>query len=320
MRERGTAALGLWQRAIGEERPGLEKTETELRGLIAEFRDPRTRPDAPAGLRWLATTLEHVIDNRVAVCNDWPDVGEPWFQRVKDAASELDNYGIPVCLLTGTKNLFGHMILQNQGVYRRQAIETVVTSGWTEPVARALGSLLETEKDEAWLRSRAEFALGFLQRPDVWAEAELTSACEHAYERLRMSEIQGNAVLPLSHVTEMHASLFAVGDCLGVPGAEERARGARERLRPILEDLAGRECPRRAARAAAYLLTVTAQPRGSGTGKDLSQELLERFEHHPDPVTAKLSSWALRFRFAPDGTTRPFLGAAEYGTHDDSPR
>ena len=41
MRERGTAALGLWQRAIGEERPGLEKTETELRGLIAEFRDPR---------------------------------------------------------------------------------------------------------------------------------------------------------------------------------------------------------------------------------------------------------------------------------------
>ena len=311
MRERGTAALGLWQRAIGEDGPDQEKTETELRGLIADFRDPGTRPDARAGVQWLAATLEHVVNNRVAVCNDWPDVGEPWFEHVQDAANDLGNYGIPACLLTGTQNLFRHMILQNAGVYRRQAIETVVTSGWAEPVARALGFLLATEKDEAWLRSRAEFALGFLQRPDVWAEAELTSACEHAYERLKLDRTP-------SHVTEMQASLFAIGDCLGVPGAEVRARSARERLRPILEDLTGMTNVRRAARAAAYLLTVTAQPR-SGDKKDLSQELLQRLQQHPDAVTARLSNWALSFRFDPEGPIRPLLAAADYGTNDDSP-
>ena len=75
---------------------------------------------------------------------------------------------------------------------------------------------------------------------------------------------------------------------------------------------------RRPARAAAYLLTVTAQPR-SGGKKDLSQELLEKLSQHPDPVTARLSSWALSFRFAPEGTIRPFLAAADYGTNDDSP-
>ena len=122
----------------------------------------------------------------------------------------------------------------------------------------------------------------------------------------------------------MHTSLFAVGDCFGVSGAEERAESIRERLRPILEDLAGMTCPRasilrRPARAAAYLLTATAQPTDSGAGKDLSQELLEKLEHHQDPVTARLSSWALSFRFAPDGTIRPFLDAAEYGKHDDTP-
>jgi hypothetical protein len=130
---------------------------------------------------------------------------------------------------------------------------------------------------------------------------------------------------PRANVTEMHASLFAIGDCFGVAGAEERARRARGRLRPILEDLANMtEGPRtlilrRPARAAAYLLTVTAQPREIAGEKDLSQELLEKLGHHPDPVTAKLSNWALSFRFAPDGTIRPFLAAAEHGKHDDDP-
>ena len=92
----------------------------------------------------------------------------------------------------------------------------------------------------------------------------------------------------------MHASLFAVGDCFGVAGAEARARSARDRLRPILEDLASMtEDPRatilrRPARAAAYLLTVTAQPRVNGH-KDLSEELLEKLSRHADPVTARLS-------------------------------
>ena len=75
---------------------------------------------------------------------------------------------------------------------------------------------------------------------------------------------------------------------------------------------------RRPARAAAYLLTVTAQPRVNGH-KDLSEELLEKLSRHADPVTARLSRWALSFRFAPDGQVRPFLAAAEYAEHDDAP-
>jgi hypothetical protein len=325
IRERGTAAMGLWQRALAEGGPHLAQAEKDLRELIAEFRKDGARLDAPAGMRWLAATLEHVIDRQVAVCNTWPDVDEPWFRHVHAAAGELGNYGIPDHLVTGMKNLFLHMILQNAGVHRREAIETIVTSGWNEPVARALGFLLKTERTEAWLRVRAEFALGFLQRHDPQVEAALTRSVEHAYQNLKLGEIADDAHPPRSHVTEMHASLFAVGDCFGVAGAEARARSARDRLRPILEDLAGMTGDpratilRRPARAAAYLLTVTAQPRAGGK-KDLSEELLEKLSRHPDPVTARLSRWALSFRFDSEGhKIRPFLAAAEYAEHDDTP-
>jgi hypothetical protein len=80
------------------------------------------------------------------------------------------------------------MILQNAGLYRRQAIETVVTSGWTEPIARALGSLLRSEQNEAWLRIRAQFALSFLQRRDRWVEDQLVRSCQQAYRKLRLNE------------------------------------------------------------------------------------------------------------------------------------
>lgn len=261
----------------------------------------------------MAATLEHVIENRVAVCNEWPEVDEPWFRHVQEAADELDNHSIPGHLLPGTKTLFRHMILQNAGVYRRQAIETVVTGGWNEPVARALGVLLDKEQDEAWLRIRAQFALGFMQRPDPSAETDLTRACLHAFRNLRLGEIADDVAPPRSQVTEMHASLFAVGDCFGVAGAEERAASARERLRDVLTELAGAEGARalilrRAVRAAAYVLIFTAQPRDGGE-KDLSQVLLEKLSHHPDEVTARLSRWALRFRFGPDGEIQSLLAA-----------
>ena len=318
IRERGTAVMGLWRRAITEDRPDLEKTESELRELIAEFNNPVSRPDAAAGLRWIAATLEHVIDNRISVCNDWPDPGESWFGHVQEAASELDSAGIPAHLRDGTKNLFRHMILQNAGVYRRRAVETVVTSGLNQPVARALGSLLRAETNEAWLRIRAQSALGFMQIHDVAAETDLTRACMHAYQNL--GKTSKDVAPARSCVTEMHASLFAVGDCFGVAGAEERAKSARERLRSVLTGLAEAEGDRakflrRPARAAAYLLTVTAQPGGN----DLSQELLEKLSHHPDPITSKLSRWALSFRFTPDGTIRPLLDAPTYGEPDDTP-
>ena len=73
-------------------------------------------------------------------------------------------------------------------------------------------------------------------------------------------------------------------------------------------------CPR----AAAYLLTVAAQPRRSGKA-DLSEVLLEKLSHHPDKVTARLSRWALSFRFAPDGSVRSLLDAAEHGVIEDGP-
>jgi hypothetical protein len=316
IRERGTAAMGLWQRALRDGHP-LKKTREDLQELITEFRNPGSRRDAQAGLRWLAATLEHVIDEKVVVCNDWPDVDEGWFRNVQDAADELDDAGLPATLLTGTKNLFKHMILQNAGVYRREAIETVVTSGWSAPVARALGSLLEREQEEAWLRIRAEFALSFLQQHDATVESDLTRACQHAYANLKLDQVPKP---PRSQVTEMHASLFAVGDCFGAPGCGERARSARATLAPILTQLADPEDARaltlrRPARAAAYLLTVTAQP-SQGGKPDLSQVLLEKLRRHPDPVTAELSRWALSFRFAPDGTVRPLMAAVEYGQPD----
>jgi hypothetical protein len=323
IRERGTATMGLWQRALDEGGPALKKTREDLRALITEFRAPESRKDAPAGMRWLAATLEHVIDAGVAVCNDWPDVDESWYRNVQAAADELDGR-VPAHLLTGTKNLFRHMILQNAGAHRRDAIETLVTSGWSAPVARALGSLLEMEQDEAWLRIRAELALSFLQQRDPVVESVLTRACLHAYARLKLDQIPEkdvdqipeDQVPPRSHITEVHASLFAVGDCFGVPGFEDLAGNARETLSPILTELASMrgtraKILRRPARAAAYLLTVTAQPARRGK-PDLSQVLLEKLSEHPDPVTARLSEWALSFRFAEDGTVRPLLAAVEY--------
>jgi hypothetical protein len=313
IRERGTAAMGVWQRAITEKRPDLAETEKELRRLIAEFRDPQARPDARAGMRWVAATLEQVIDQRSAVCNQWPDLDEQWLHHVHEAAHELDRSSLPTHLRPGAKNLFRHMILQNSGPYRRQAIETVVTSGWTEPIARALGSLLRSEQNEAWLRIRAQFALSFLQRRDRWVEDQLVRSCQQAYRKLRLNETPNDTAPPRSHITEMHASLFAIGDCFGVEGAGERAKSSRDALRGILTDLANLDGDRarilrRATRAAAYLLAFTAQP-GKGQDKDLSETLLERLAGHPDEVTAQLSRWALDFRFAPDGTIRPLLEA-----------
>jgi hypothetical protein len=312
LRERGTAALGLWERAVSGSQASREKTKRELRQLIDHFRDSATRPDVASGLRWVAATLEHVIDRGVPVCNEWPDVDEPWFKHVQEAAGKLNNAGIPDHLRDGTKSLFRHMILQNAGVYRRHAIETVVTAGLGAPVADALGFLLE-RTDEPWLRIRAEFTLSFLQRRELVVEEHLVRACLHAHTVLRQDGMAEDGEPPRAHVTELHSALFALGDCLGVAGAEAPAKRARERLRPILTELASMEGERaqilrRAARAAAYLLIFTAQP-ARGTEKDLSQVLLEQLSKHPDEVTAGLSRWALGFRFRPDGGICPLIDA-----------
>jgi hypothetical protein len=318
IRERGTAAMGLWQRAIEQGRD-LEATEEDLRALITEFRDPESRPDAAAGLRWVAATLERVIDSGKPVCNGWPEVNDPWFRNVKQAAAELDHCGLPGHLVTGTKNLFLNMILQNAGAYRRHAVETAAVSGWSRQVAEALSFLLKNEQEEAWVRIRAEYALSILQRPNQWVEGDLEKACKVAYKNMQRDTPAGGKAPPRARITEVHMSLFAVGDCFGVPGAEEPAKRIRNNLSPILTEIAGTDALmlRRTARAAAYMLIVTAQPRENGE-EDLSEVLLKKLSAHSDRVTQKLSSWALSFRFAPDGSIRPLLDAADHGDRHDA--
>lgn len=325
LRERGAAVMGLWERAVRiDDKPTLEQARRDLGKLIREFSQGREqRPDCPGGLRWIAATLEKVIESGEPVCNDWPLVDDPWYQRVMRAAQELDRQAIPPHLQDGTKSLFLHMILQNASTYRSLAVETVVTSGWSEPVARALGYLLDHEP-EAWVRIRAESALGLLQRPhDDQTREHLTRACRQAFENLGVDKIPQDGreapkdtVPPQALRTELHACLYAVGDCFGVPGAEAWAGTTRDELRDMLEVLAKARDPRarilrRAARAAAYLLTVTAQSCSRGE-TDFSKDMLEELSNHPDSVTSRFSKWALEFRFAPDGSVRPLIAAAEW--------
>ena len=326
IRERGTAAMGLWQRAVDcGDGAVLDKAKEDLGNLAKEFRRRDARPDAPAGLRWIAATLEHVIQTGAKVCNDWPTVEDPWLERVRHVADGLSRHGmVPAHLVTGTQNLFLHMILQNSGVYRSQAIETVVASGLSLPVANALVGLLKEERDEPWVRIRAEAALGLLQRShDGTVEEQLTSACWEAYEKLQVDKIPADgrdwvddSEMPQrQRVTELQVAIFAVGDCFGVDGTQGRSREARTRLHEILAAMTRTEMPRarilrRPARSAAYLLTVTAQ--SGDDSQDLSLDLLERLSHHPDPVTRRFSEWALKFRFAPDGSVMPLLAAAEH--------
>jgi hypothetical protein len=330
IRERGAAAMGLWERAVRiGDRTTLKQAREDLGALIEQFRqDPGQRPDCPGGLSWIAATLEQVIESGESVCNDWPAVPDSWYGRVHRAAKELDDQGIPAHLLTGTRNLFLHMILQNAVLYRSLAVETVVTSGWSEPIARALGYLLEHES-EAWVRIRAEAALGLLQRPhDDTTRGHLIRACRRAFENLEVDRIPQDGrkapegtVPPGALRTELHACLYAVGDCYGAPGAEAWSGAVRDELREVLAELATMKGPRarilrRPARAAAYLLTVTAQPGPGGT--DFSKEALEKLVHHPDPVTSRFSKWALGFRFARDGNVRSLVAAAEQPL-DDTP-
>jgi hypothetical protein len=311
LRERGTAAMGLWERVVDHEGRDRAQAKADLRELIAEFRGPEARPDIATGLRWVASTLEEVIERHAPVLNEWPSADEPWLQRVQTAADELDNSEIPEYLQSGTKSLFRHMILQNAGLYRRNAIETVVASGWNEPVTKALGRLLKSEQEESWIRIRALSALGFLRSANDSVETDLIEAARRAYANLKNASDKPTR----AHITEMHSALFAIGDCFGVPGAEDHARSSRENLRDILTELAtlkgdAAKMLRRATRAASYMLVVSAQAR-RGTQDDLSEELLKLFSEHPDPVTSRLSSWALSFRFASDATVRPLLAAAE---------
>jgi hypothetical protein len=313
IRERGTAALGLWQRAFDIDPDNLDDVKEQLRGLIGEFASSDARKDAAGGMQWVAATLRHVIDNTTAVCNHWPDTpGAAWLAVVHDAAESLGN-PIPDYILPATKKLFRHMLLQNHGVKRRHAIDTLVAGGWVEPITQALEKVLLSRDVEAWLRVRVLFALGFLQQRDETVARILTTACNDAHAKLIAPDRDPTS----AEISEMHAALFALGDCFGagfgapdVPGA---TRIVRRETEDTLRDLVtGGQISSRErhliARAVAYLLTVSAQDQEHNQ-KDISQELLEELGKHPDEVTREFSKWALSFRFGKDGRVQPLMQA-----------
>jgi hypothetical protein len=199
-------------------------------------------------------------------------------------------------------------LLQNAGVYRRQAIEALIAGGWTAPVARALERFLDLESAESWIRIRALFALGFLQHRDRGVERSLAVGCQHAYLNLNGTPTQ-------AQITEMHSALFAIGDSYGATGvSEEDVRAMRESIREVLVQLidghrANQETLFPVSRAAAYLLTFMILPRTSGNGEDLAESLLGELRNHPDETTRELSRWALENRINENGTVRPLVKA-----------
>jgi hypothetical protein len=302
--ERGTAAMGLWQRAARKPQQEYARVAADFRELAEQFDDPAVNQDAHAGTRWAAATLRHVIDKKVGACNTWPEVDEPWMRRVDDAIGQLEG-SVPPEILPATKTLLRHSLVQNAGIYRRQAIEALAAGGWTGPAARVLERFLELESTESWLRSRALFGLGFLQQRDRSVEDSLAAACNSAYSNLKSNSSR-------FQVAEMHSALFAVGDCFGAAGVPEHdVRQMRSSIREILEDIAKGSLTNDdsmfpVGRAAAYLLTFMILPEDIH-GEDLAVVLLRELRSHPDRATRQLSKWALENRIDETGAVRPLV-------------
>jgi hypothetical protein len=305
--ERGTAVTGLWQRAVAGQYGERQGTVARLEALLSKFESAAAHSDEYNGIRWTTTTLRQMIERGVGVCNEWPEVGESWMQHFNEAVGYLERQVIPQDVLQGTGTLFRHSLLQNSGVYRRQAIEALVAGGWTGPVARALERFLELETEESWIRTNALFALGFLQRRDRSIEHCFSASCHHAYSNLRDDSTD-------AQIAEMHSALFAVGDCFGAPEvSREDVRRIREDIRGVLTGLVSnglitqnRFYP--ISRACAYLLTFMILPR-EGRAEDLAETLLKEMSKHPDRITRELSSWALKNRLNESGGVQQLVHA-----------
>jgi hypothetical protein len=308
VRERGTAALGLWQRAMANTELDRDRVASDLSALIAEFEAPKNRPDAYQGMQWVAATLRHVMAVNAPVCRNWPqDIDESWMRNFRKAVKYLGQQAIPPDILPATCNLFEHSLLQNAGVYRRRAVETMTAGGWVGPVAGALAKFLELESDASWIRIRALFALGFLQHRDWGVERALATACQAAYRNLLRNPSR-------AQIQEMHAALFAVGDCFGASDVpEQEVRRMREDIREVLTGLVGSQLISDASffpvsRSAAYLLTFLVLPRRDNE-IDLAENLLAVLCKNPDETTRELSQWALKNRIAQDGSISPLISA-----------
>jgi hypothetical protein len=308
VRERGTAALGLWQRAMANTELDRDRVTSDLSALIAEFEAPKNRPDAYQGMQWVAATLRHVMTANAPVCRNWPqDIDESWMRNFRKSVRYLEQQAIPPNILPATCNLFEHSLLQNAGVYRRRAVETMTAGGWVGPVTGALAKFLELESDASWIRIRALFALGFLQHRDWGVERALATACQTAYRNLFRNPSR-------AQIQEMHAALFAVGDCFGASDVpEQEVRRIREDIREVLTGLVGSQLISDVSffpvsRSVAYLLTFLVLPRRDN-GIDLAENLLTVLCKNPDETTRELSQWALKNRIAPDGSICPLISA-----------
>ena len=307
IRERGTAIMGLWQRAMAHQHSEWQSSTAGLETLLSKFESAATKTDMHHGVQWTAATLRQAMEHNVAVCNEWPQVGGSWMQHVNEAVRYLKRQVIPQDVLPGTVTLFRHSLLQNAGVYRRQAVEALVAGGWTEPVARALERFLELETNESWIRIRALFALGFLQHRDPSVENYLSDSCHHAYSNLKDNPSS-------AQIAEMHAALFAVGDCFGATEVSlDEVRRMRESVRGVLTKLISSGRTERddlypVSRACAYLLTFMILPR-EGQAEDLAERLLKELTKHPDKITRQLSRWALKNRLDEGGKVRPLVHA-----------
>lgn len=307
IQERGTAAMGLWQRAQEDPNRDLNQVAAAIDMLIKEFETPHESPDIYSGMRWVAATLKHAMAHDASVGNGWPQVDEPWMRHVNEAVDYIERHLTEPRVLPGTKTLLRHSLLQSAAIYRRQAVEALVAGGWTGPVASALERFLELERDESWLRIRALFALGFLQHRDRGVQKSFAAACQLAYSNLRGTPTR-------AQIAEMHSALFAVGDCFGAEGVpEEDVRRTRDSIQNVLtgiveEQLTIRESLFPVSRACAYLLTFTILPRSNGN-EDLAEVLLKELCRHPDRTTRELSAWALKNRIDEAGVVRPLVHA-----------
>ncbi|MEU1242802.1 hypothetical protein ABZ388_20825 [Micromonospora parva] len=297
LRERGTAVFGLWERAWDGEYQ--DAARDEIFEFITDFRREASRRP---GLKWVAGTLEQNVRRHKKILTTWPDLDEPCQRVIRDAGRELDST-IPNRIRAATETLFQHAVIKNAGVHRRRAIDAIRAGGWAAQVIPALRAVLRHPQADPWLRCRALFALGFMQERRERAQVVLREACEYSWDRLKRLNLDDSQATRV-RVIEVHAALFAVGDCFGDPAGEQAAAQIREQLDELLQRVVtdvvkddGRFLVP-VGRALSYLLATTAHVRSTS-----SKNMLDRLVTVSDPPTRHMSIWGLS-RFTEHGIVK----------------
>jgi len=162
IRERGTAIHGLWERALRYDHPDLDRLEEQLRKLIADYlAEAKSLGDTSLGLEWVGATMQAVLDRHEPVCNIWPDTEFGCLDAVRAGTDEFSR--LPLRIQSAAKTLLEHAMLQNAGVHRRHAVDSLLAGGWSDEATKAYKVILNHPKADAWLRCRALFGFGMLQ-------------------------------------------------------------------------------------------------------------------------------------------------------------